>query len=294
MMDTIKRRKKNTDISQKVRVDWNARLQKCLKERGYSQEEFAREYKKKYGTGSQSDVNRWLRVGESYGKAGKEIGLPSYDTMKRIADFFGVTVGYLTGETDYESFEIERACNLLGINEDACKAIMDIAKGRPTSRLDQYLAEDRREALCYLMSSNSFRSFIDAICELAVMIYRQKNPFDYFEAFIKATSKEITPEILELARNYKDSCLGEDIEDAPEITSEVQQAMFMLSAAEDESFMQEMRLDRDVRVARYDLSEKYHELIGEVVCDEHLRAMTSCRLAKEASLDEVKQLIKGK
>ena len=170
---------------------------------------------------------------------------------------------------------------------------MDIAKGRSTSQLDQYLAEDRRKALCYLMASNSFKSFIDAICELAVMIYRQKNPFDYVEAFMKA-NREITPEILELARNYKDSCFEENIEDVPELTPEVQKAMFMLSAAEDESFMQEMRLDRDVRVAKYDLSEKYHELIGEVVCDEHLRAMTSCRLAKEASLDEVRQLIKGK
>ncbi len=288
MIDTIKRGKKNTDIRQKVESVWNKRLQQCMADRGYSQEEFAREYKKKYGTGSQSDVNRWLRVGERYGKAGKEIGLPSYDTMKRIADFFGVTVGYLTGETDYESFEIERACNLLGINEDACKAIMDIAKGRPTSRLDQYLAEDRREALCYLMSSNSFKSFIDAICELAVMVYRQKNPFDYVEAFIKATGKEIIPEILELARNYKDSCFGEDIEDVPEITAEVQQAMFMLSAAEDESFRQKLRLDRDVRVAKYDLSDKYHELIDEVVCDEHLEAMTSRRLAKTATSDNVK------
>lgn len=293
MIDTIKRGKKNSDIREKVQKVWNKNLQQCLNKKGYSQEKFAKEYKKKYGTGSQSDVNRWLRVGESYGKTDEKIGLPSYDTMKRIADFFGVTVGYLTGETDYESFEIERACNLLGINEAACKAIMDITKGRPTSRLDQYLAEDRREALCYLMSSNSFRRFIDAICELAAMVYRQKNPFDYFEAFIKA-NREITPDILELARYYKDSCFGEDIEDVPEITSEVQQAMFMLSAAEDESYMQEMRLDRDVRVARYDLSEKYHELIGEVVCDEHLWAMTSCRLAKEASLDEVRQLIKGK
>lgn len=294
MIDTIKRGKKNADIREKVQRDWNERLQQCMNERGYSQEEFAREYKKKYGTGSQSDVNRWQRVGQSYGKTDKKIGLPSYDTMKRIADFFGVTVGYLTGETDYESFEIERACNLLGINEAACKAIMDIAKGRPTSQLDQYLAGDRRGALCYLMASNSFKEFIDAICELAVMIYRQKNPFDYVEAFIKATHGEITPDILELATKYKDCCFGEDIEDVPEVTPEVQKAVFMLRAAEDESFVQKMHLDRDVRVAKYDLFETYHEMIGEVVCDEHLKSMTSCYITKGASADDLMRHLRDK
>ena len=79
MIDTIKRGKKNSDIREKVQKVWNKNLQQCLNKKGYSQEKFAKEYKKKYGTGSQSDVNRWLRVGESYGKTDEKIGLPSYE-----------------------------------------------------------------------------------------------------------------------------------------------------------------------------------------------------------------------
>lgn len=30
--------------------------------------------------------------------------------MSNLADFFGVSVGYLIGETDYGSFEMEKVC----------------------------------------------------------------------------------------------------------------------------------------------------------------------------------------
>lgn len=122
-MHTIKRGAKCHDIMDRVGNYWNQNLKLCLKNNGYTQETFAKAYKKQYGTGNQADVYRWLNVGNMSGSSGKRIGLPSYDTMKRIADFFHVTVGYLTGETDYETFEMERACKYFGVSEETGKVL---------------------------------------------------------------------------------------------------------------------------------------------------------------------------
>ena len=93
-MHTIKRGAKCHDIMDRVGNYWNQNLKLCLKNNGYTQETFAKAYKKQYGTGNQADVYRWLNVGNMSGSSGKRIGLPSYDTMKRIADFFHVRLPY--------------------------------------------------------------------------------------------------------------------------------------------------------------------------------------------------------
>ena len=101
----------------------NNRLHKLMKEKNYTQKSFLKEYKEKYGGGTQANISRWLRVGSKI-ENGKTIGFPSYETMSNLADFFGVSVGYLIGETDYESFEMEKVCEFLGLEEETVKAIM--------------------------------------------------------------------------------------------------------------------------------------------------------------------------
>lgn len=86
---------------------WCNRLYKLMKEKNYTQKSFLKEYKEKYGGGTQANISRWLRVGSKI-ENGKTIGFPSYETMSNLADFFGVSVGYFIGETDYESFEMEK------------------------------------------------------------------------------------------------------------------------------------------------------------------------------------------
>ena len=81
---------------------WNERLGKLIKKNFGTQKEFAQKFKETFGVGNQADVSRWINVGTLSAK-GKMIGFPEYPTMKKIATFFNVTVGYLTGETDYES-----------------------------------------------------------------------------------------------------------------------------------------------------------------------------------------------
>ena len=59
---------------------WCSRLHKLMKEKNYTQKSFLKEYKEKYGGGTQANISRWLRVGSKI-ENGKTIGFPSYETM---------------------------------------------------------------------------------------------------------------------------------------------------------------------------------------------------------------------
>ena len=118
------------DIIQNRADTWNKRLRVLITEKEYSQQSFAKDFNKKYGTKcTQKDVSRWVNVGmrkeEINPKTGEKetkiIGFPSYQNMICLADFFNVDVGFLTGETDYESFTAERTSNYLGLNQDSVK-----------------------------------------------------------------------------------------------------------------------------------------------------------------------------
>ena len=132
------------DINEKKASIWCERFGRLMKENGYTQEAFLKEYRKKYGGGTQANVSRWLGVGRVIKKDGtpKEIGFPSYENMLNIANFFGVTVGYLTGETDFETFEMEKACKQIGIDEDTGKAIKGIVTGESVEPFGKYEAKE--------------------------------------------------------------------------------------------------------------------------------------------------------
>ncbi len=78
---------------------WRTRLRACMDERGLTQlglvSALNRQYLTKY---HQKDVSRWLNTGNR--TTSGVIGFPKYETMSILADFFGVDVGYLTGETE--------------------------------------------------------------------------------------------------------------------------------------------------------------------------------------------------
>ena len=89
---------------------WKKRLKKCMDAGKYTQTSFAEALNNKYGTSyGQKDVSRWLHTGDAIKKG--EVGFPKYDTMVLIADFFNVDIGYLTGETDEDTFSLDKACS---------------------------------------------------------------------------------------------------------------------------------------------------------------------------------------
>lgn len=288
-MNTNRRGKKKNDVVEKVAETWNERLSGLINNKFDSQKEFAKAYKEKYGTGNQADVSRWVRVGGNAAK-GEVIGFPSYDTMYRIAEFFGVTVGYLTGETDFESFEMERACDYLGLDESAGRAIKRITKLNGVTRFERYEKENYGKALCYLLSSKCFEDFLGGFCQYAEALHLRKNPVDYMNS---PEILAIKPDVLNLVLTYRDIGFGEEVDDPFEITDEFFDAMDLLAEAESKACRQKFTLEQNVKLAKFELQERYFGLIEEVIREDNLEQIQAHYYQTVSSVKELKRLIEN-
>lgn len=154
----------NDIISKKIskkQCCWNERLKKCMQDAGYTQESFACDLNKTYNTQfTQKTISRWVNLGDA--KNGIK-GFPDFDNMVYIADFFDVDIGYLTGETDEDSFSLEKACSYIGLNGKAIKAIREITN--PENEAD-IMSEDMRPAFNKFLTAQGFPNFLNSLCDL--------------------------------------------------------------------------------------------------------------------------------
>ena len=271
---------------------WCTRLGKLMKERNYTQKTFLKEYKEKYGGGTQANISRWLRVGSKI-ENGKTIGFPSYETMLNLADFFGVSVGYLTGETDYETFEIEKVCEFIGLEEDGVKAIKGITSGESVDWHGKYIADEYKAVLQYTLTASSFVDFIRESREYAENVYRQKHPISYMDR----AAKKIKKDVLELAYQCMDyqyisddeyGIIDDFKENNVEPTEELLEAINKLNVAQEDDYSEEQSRDQRVKLSEYELQKIYFDIIKELVEEEHLPDMT-IPMYDEKDLIEIKQ-----
>lgn len=107
-------------------------LEQLISKRGYSHTRLAKEMNEKYQTGyTHNDVAHWLKSGqlpEKRYKDAERVHMPKFETLILIADFFGVDVGFLLGETNGTRFEMGKAMGFTGLNEDALNNIRSITK----------------------------------------------------------------------------------------------------------------------------------------------------------------------
>ena len=266
------------DIKSEREKCWCSRLSKLMKKRNYTQKTFLKEYREKYGGGTQANISRWLRVGSRI-ENGKTIGFPSYETMLNLADFFGVSVGYLTGETDYESFEMEKTCEFLGLEEDAVKAIKGITSGESVDFFGKHMADKYKSVLRYILTASCFTDFIKEAREYAENVYRKKHQISYMD---RAATK-IEKDVLELAYQYMDyQHISDDEyvvvddfkENNVEPTEKLLEAIKALNTAMGDDYCEDQNLEQRVKLSEYELQKKYFEIIKELVKEEHLPDMT--------------------
>lgn len=263
-MNTINRAKRNKTINEFSSCSWNKRLKEVMERRGYQQKTFAKAFKEKYGTGNQADVSRWMRVGNAISKEkdkDKEnetqsiIGFPSYDTMKRIADFFGVSVGYLTGETSFESFDMEQACTYFHIDKKTGESLLDITDShRP---IEKYENEERQITLKYLLSAPGIGDFLQDLYELATIKLAQKEK----SPALNAVAKSLSPEILNEGLDLRGICTESGG------TSQGIEAMKALDDAMEKDDVSSTKLDMQLRLIKYGLLEKHIKLLDEIIND---------------------------
>lgn len=256
---------------------WCSRLHKLMKEKNYTQKSFLKEYKEKYGGGTQANISRWLRVGSKI-ENGKTIGFPSYETMSNLADFFGVSVGYLIGETDYESFEMEKVCKFLGLEEETVKAIKGITFGENMGIGANSMSSEYKSAFRYILTASSFPVFIKEAREYAENVYRLKHPIKYMDI----VSAKMRKDLFDLAVQCIDYQFISDDEygriddfeeNSVEPTEELLEAISILNDAQDKDYAQKCYIEQMVKLSEYELQKIYFEVIKELTKEEHLPDM---------------------
>lgn len=176
---------------------WNKRLRETLKNKNYTQTDFAdmlnTQYSKKI---SQNMVSKWMRIGEK-ARNKRTIGFPFFSNMFLIAEVLDVDIGYLIGETDMKTFTAEKACEYLNINEEALEAILKIT-GTKKDCLDfGYEPEKYRGILNKLFTSPEFIKCIETIGELEdIFAQKHKSEQSLYQKYDNKT--------IELASKYAD------------------------------------------------------------------------------------------
>lgn len=148
---------------------WNDRLSALLKRGPHgklSQYGLATALNKQYGTNySQTIVSRWLNVGSKDKTTKTVIGFPKYETMHIIAAYFGVDVGYLTGETDSEKFNISKSSQFLGVSTDSIKQIMKVTQAGVETTPGPF-TQHLRASYDYLICSADYFELVTRLFEL--------------------------------------------------------------------------------------------------------------------------------
>lgn len=106
---------------------------------GLSQIELARLMcEKRYGTEGQSDAGS--RYAEERDRECKAIArrishflkgdyFPKWSDLVELADFFGKPIGYLIGETDCNTYELQDVADIVGLEGEAVTALKNITRG---------------------------------------------------------------------------------------------------------------------------------------------------------------------
>ena len=159
----------------KIADVWNERLKELMNgdpKNRYTQQSLADAMNRKYAEqrGSyftQKTVGRWTKVGRPDGPKKKLVGFPEYETMLCIADFFNVDVGYLTGETDSEKFDIKKASQFLHLPEETIAVVEAMTNQKTAFGATQGLWwTDASDAISTILSHPMFPEIIRAVRDL--------------------------------------------------------------------------------------------------------------------------------
>ena len=243
---------------------WNVRFRACW-EGKYTQEQLAKALNERYQTTSftQKAINRLMHLGETgIGKDGRIKykglkGFPEYETMLKIADFFGVDVGYLTGETDAESFTEEKASSYLGLSTAAIKVIKNATgNDRFLSTLMFVPTETVRRLFNNLLTAKQFPEFMEALAELASVYEDPDKEKRLWEEAEKRFGKELLSEAIE----HRD----DTEEDNPDPSPELIEAIHTVNDIIDQGYETEQRNELYHDVFRFRLLRVYNRLVDEL------------------------------
>lgn len=247
---------------------WNERFKKRMDELKLSQRKFSALYKERFGTGSQADVSKWMRVGEVDSRSNKGRKFPEFETMRNIAEILGVSVGYLVGETDFETYEMEQVSRYIGLSPTAIEATRAVTSGRAIPPFYKYPDSQRTAALELFLSNPVLAEYLKNICDLAEAMSKEKKQNHFFDRAVNKIPEPYRNAAVELWANP-----DEAIEKGIEPTAELWAFAHTLDDAACEDMHQPDVTEKEIKSAKYALQETHIRMIDELLSDDNLRKL---------------------
>ena len=264
-------------ISTSAEEIWNTRLKAEMDKRKISQRKFAQAYTSKFGievlpdgkkkkkTTSQADVSRWQHVGDKDEKTGKPRGFPDYKTMRNIASLLNVSVSYLTGETDCESFDLEKASNYVGLTPSAIKTIRRITKPTriPITVAPFYFLHNdvRKEVIEILIASHAFGDYLNNLHDFIMDLRQERN----------SNSNSIQFVIDRIPQEYRDNAVKtfiaierSDEVSLQEMPKELRNYVELLELARDWELAYDSSVELKAKVSEYTVVQSHAVLLNEI------------------------------
>ena len=258
---------------EKAQSIWNNRLHDQMKKNGYSQTKLAKVLQDTYNDSStQTTIFRWLNIGAKF-KGAK--GFPKYENMMKLADLLDVDVGFLTGETNGETFTIEKVADFLGLSIEAVTAIRNLTHTQNGISYNIMLSKDYVDTLNSILTSKALIDVLSALEDYKESYeLLQTTVPDYFSEL----KEKYSPKILEIAINLDNiPSLNDDeyeeyrdkhfIDGLPEPTQELCDALADVRYAIEKSYKWEIEQEqhrKETKIYRYELQEATSKLLDSI------------------------------
>lgn len=247
------------------------RLAGLRTERGLSQEQLAGELNRKYGTKyTQGTISKIENVGRPWNKC-KVAPFPKAEKLLLLADYFGVDVGFLIGETDYETFNEERTSKYLRLNSRTVKTLERMTSPHGSFRFSLMTGPEVSGVLEQIIPAESFGPLIKAFADLK----RACEVDDHSEDEWTDLRDKYGEDVLDEAFDRLDS-LG-PAEDPPS-SEEVCMALGDINQIIDKGYGRELASESAADVARFRLQLAFDDLLNELFPRQRPKAPTLLRV----------------
>ena len=235
---------------------WNERLRKLIENKNYRQKEFAKEFNKRYQTKcTQKDVSRWVNVGTAQGNG--TIGFPSYQNMLYIADFFEVSVAYLTGETDFTDFDFEKASTFIGLSEKSIRILRQMANFNVPHSKAWRIHTNSNQIIDKFITSEYFFYLIQSLAELDDVYSGPNKEKLAWDAIYQKYDKDLITEALEKRDDHFE-------EGTPLPSPELCEAIRAVNEAIDIGYEESPKKEYETDVYRYRLERTFSQLVDSL------------------------------
>ncbi|MBP3802907.1 MAG: hypothetical protein J6I76_03265 [Oribacterium sp.] len=253
---------------EKARI-WNERFELKLKENNLSQRTFIQKYREKFGSGSQADVSKWMHIGHRDGRTNGKRGFPAFETMCNIAEILGVSIGYMIGETDNVTFDIEKTSEYLGLSELSIKAIKNIMTRNFDSikeRNFKWVFSQLDQSLECLLQNPLFIDYLYGIGELANTIRYSENMPNPHDLALKIIPEKYRNDVETLHNDVYDA-----IDKGIDTSSDVLWAFEkLLDNADYEATSLPDTANQNINAAKYELYSTHNKLIDSLISNENI------------------------